>query len=43
MSRGDFLTEEGKNLDISCLELVMGIATLVKIFSNFCTQATGIK
>ena len=41
--QGNFLTEEGKNLDVSCLELVMGIGTPVKIFSNFCTQATGIK
>lgn len=32
-----------KNLDVSYLELAMGIATCVKITSNFCTEVPGIK
>ena len=32
-----------KNLDVSCLELVIGIATFVKIFSYFYTETTDIK
>lgn len=32
-----------KNLDVSYLELVMGIATCVKITSNFYTEVPGIK
>lgn len=38
-----FLDRGRKNLDVSCLELVMGITTFVKIFLNFCTETTDIK
>ena len=38
-----FLDRGRKNLDVSCLELVIGIATFVKIFSNFYTETTDIQ
>ena len=38
-----FLDRGRKNLDVYCLELVIGIATFVKIFSNFYTETTDIQ